>query len=85
MLNFQFFRNSFLLSILIFTDTLALKNLVLYDHPMNIDLYGHPSSVYRTLCLYCAPVSLGAMKMYTSSVEGNYVVSNLCVVLSSFG
>ena len=32
--------------------------LLLYDHPMNIDLYGHPSSVYRTLCLYCAPVSL---------------------------
>ena len=35
-----------------------IKNKLLYDHPTNIDLYDLPSSVYRTLCLYCAQVSL---------------------------
>ena len=73
---------------------------MLYDHPMEIDLYGHLSVVDNSVPLIACRSAWRAMKKYTSSLEGknqvsictnlNRVSNNkhckyLCVILSSFG
>ena len=57
-------------------DSFYLWNTVLYDHPMQIDLYGHPS-MCKELCACIAHwLAWRAKKKCTSRLEGNYDDSN---------